>query len=553
MRVCLVVVALLAACGGTYETGKPPDNGERHHPVGFAEPDQHGPALKLQAEDCRLCHGQDLAGGVGVEPSCDGCHQPLEQPTAWRTNCVFCHGGMQDQTGAPPRQIDGSTGGGSFPAHSAHVTSRIGLASDCTDCHVKATDVLSPGHVFDASPGRAEVDLGAGRSPQGVYAADMCTNMYCHGNGRGENGTIPRTAAVLDCTGCHPGLATGAAGWQAMSGQHALHLGTGTITCGECHRSTTTDGQAVTNAAVHVDGLRQVAFTAAGFTFDQDGGQTCTGTCHSHDHQGVVWQQANGNFHPDGWEAPEQHGPEMANQRMNCRSCHGDDLAGQGTAPSCDSCHQPTWRTDCVYCHGGGADQTGAPPRDVGAAVGTNAQSFVAHTRHVGTTLTVPLTCSECHTQPVDVLSTNHAFDASRGGVAEVSLAGGRSPDGAYGGAGACSNLYCHGDGQANGMIADGAGSLSCAGCHPGMASDPTDWQGMSGEHDRHLGTSVDATCGDCHAAVAAADGQALVSAAEHIDGAVSVDLAEAGITFDQGALTCTGACHTFNHAARSW
>ena len=63
---------------------------------------------------------------------------------------------------------------------------------DCVNCHRKPDDVLFPYHVFDASPRRAENDLSGGLSNVGVYdpVAGQCTNLYCHGTGRGSNGTV---------------------------------------------------------------------------------------------------------------------------------------------------------------------------------------------------------------------------------------------------------------------------------------------------------------------------------------------------------------------------
>lgn len=559
MRTWTALVALALAlalgglgCSGSWENGADggpvdlPDAAPsgRHHPVGFADSAMHGPALKTQAEDCRLCHGQTLAG-VGATPSCDGCHQ-----AGWRTNCVYCHGGTTNQTGAPPRQLSGATTGGSFPPHDQHVVQGIGLVSDCNQCHVKAIDVLSPGHVFDVTPSAAEVDLGAGRSPQGVYAAGTCSNTYCHGNGRADNGTIMASAGARDCASCHPSMASNAAAWQAMSGLHRLHLALGDVNCGDCHNDVTTNGTTIAAAALHVDGRRQVAFSEAGIAFDA-AQQRCTGACHGHDHGNDPWAGAGVNFHPDGWSAPEMHGPEMTLQRQDCRGCHGADLTGGLAAePSCDSCHAANWRTDCVYCHGGELDGTGAPPRDLGAAAGTAAQSFVAHTKHVGTALTAPIGCVECHTQPVDVLSVNHAFDATDG-VAEVTMAGGRSDNGNYGGNGTCDNLYCHGNGRAdNGTIMDGAAPMTCGSCHAGIDSGQAAWATMSGEHRKHL-QLVDVTCGDCHMTVASADGTQVIDAMLHIDGLRAIAFTEANINWDGDS--CTGACHGENHNNEGW
>ncbi len=70
---------------------------EGAHPVGFNSPSVHGPATVEGKSDCRVCHGVNLEGSVenGI-PSCDECH-----PAAWRTRCTFCHGGQDNESGAP--------------------------------------------------------------------------------------------------------------------------------------------------------------------------------------------------------------------------------------------------------------------------------------------------------------------------------------------------------------------------------------------------------------------------------------------------------------------
>src|SRR4051812_32454995 len=123
----------------------------RYHPVGFADPAQHGPEMKLQKQNCRTCHGAQLMGGSSPV-TCDSCHTP-----GWRTNCQFCHG--HDATGVPPRDINGVTDVTkiSFPAHAAHVAGRISNAFACAQCHRPNLDVMSNLHVFDTTPARAEV------------------------------------------------------------------------------------------------------------------------------------------------------------------------------------------------------------------------------------------------------------------------------------------------------------------------------------------------------------------------------------------------------------
>ena len=63
-------------------------------------------------------------------------------------------------------------------------------------------------------------------------------------------------------------------------------------------------------------------------------------------------------YHPEGFAAAEVHGPELKLHTQDCRACHGNDLKGGSAEVSCDSCHEPEWRTDCVYCHGGSENAT---------------------------------------------------------------------------------------------------------------------------------------------------------------------------------------------------
>jgi predicted CxxxxCH...CXXCH cytochrome family protein len=482
--------------------------GGRFHPPGYAAPTAHAPDLKQQRADCRACHGVELTG-AGLAPNCDSCHRP-----SWRTTCTFCHGGTENTTGAPPRNLDGSAevASGMFPAHGKHVTQGLAAGFDCVHCHVKATDVLSPGHIFDKTPGAAEVDFGTGLSRQGTYDREAgCTNLYCHGNGRGDNGSVAANAGPLGCTSCHAGAASGADGWSQMSGFHGLHLGVDGVSCVNCHSQVTTDGASILDPSLHVNGARDVSIIAdpegtEPVRFDAQN-QTCTGTCHGHAHASRPWGGggAGGVYHPAGFVAPTAHGAEMELQRQDCRGCHGQDLTG-GTfgsvsTPSCDGCHKPTWRTDCVFCHGGGVNQTGAPPRDLGAQPMTVSQSFVAHPAHVASTLMRPADCTQCHAKPADVLSAGHAFDATPG-KAEVDMARGLSSQSTYDGNGTCSSNYCHGNGQGhNGTYRDGSGTPGCGSCHAGPQSGEAAWGTMSGEHRKHL-QEGDVSCNDCHQSV---------------------------------------------------
>jgi predicted CxxxxCH...CXXCH cytochrome family protein len=546
----ILCLALLAcACDlGTYDGAAGADGGlgpnGRYHPDGFAAAEIHGTELKQQKQDCRSCHGADLTG-TATAPSCDSCHTPAE-PQAWRSDCTFCHGGDDNDTGAPPRDLDGTTdvAAMTFPAHTAHVSAGMAVGFDCVQCHVKAVDILSEGHIFDSTPGAPEVDLGAGLSPQGQYAAGTCSNLYCHGDGRGDNGTAVASDGPRNCTSCHAGMASSAAALGAMSGSHALHIGLSGVTCADCHSSVTSDGTTILDRALHVDGQREVVPSAAGFTFNASN-KTCTGSCHGTNHSSFGWLDGDQRFHPVGFSAPDVHGPEMELQRQDCRGCHGQDLAGGAVAPSCDGCHQAGWRTNCTYCHGGGLNDTGAPPQDLGSAINTASQSFVAHTRHVTQGVSKASNCNECHKLPTDVLSTGHAFDNTPG-VAEVTFTGGRSPAGTYNGNGTCGNLYCHGNGRAdNGTATDGGPAMTCASCHPGPQSGSTAWSTMSGDHRKHLGLGY--SCNECHKTITS-NNTSVLAPLLHIDKLKQVSFVATGITFDPATRRCSGSCHGEGH-----
>ncbi|HEY5925024.1 MAG TPA: CxxxxCH/CxxCH domain-containing protein [Kofleriaceae bacterium] len=519
---------------------------DRHHPDNFAGGAVHGPALELQSEDCRECHGDDLTGGTsGV--SCDGCHAGPTQ-TAWRQNCTFCHGGVETQTGAPPRNIDGTDLVGPFPAHTEHVNgSAIANAYDCGQCHTKANDVLSPDHVFDTTPGEAENDFGNGLSPQASFdsATGTCSNVYCHGSGRADDGMISARAGSLACTGCHPTQDSGPPGWGAMSGPHSLHISSGTaITCADCHEQTTTpDGKAIASKDLHINGTRDVAIGEPGFTYSATT-KTCSGSCHGYTHTTTPWAGEGGRYHPAGFGAGKVHGTELELQRQDCRGCHGATLAG-GTSgfagPSCDGCHSgatPTaWRSNCTFCHGGGVDPSGAPPRDLGSTITNTAQSFVAHTKHVRPTLMAANDCTTCHKKPTDVMTIDHVFDATAQ-VAEISLVlDGRNPGATYNGTGTCTNLYCHGNGRATGTVTDGT-AVTCTGCHGGQANNRA---GLTTMHrDHHGGTA----CAECHMATVATGNTVISTPAMHVNLVKDVMFRQGG-AYTAATRTCTNiACH---------
>jgi hypothetical protein len=258
-----------------------------HHPAGYADPSVHGVDARLGVETCVDCHGADLTG-QGSALSCDTCHT-----AGWRTACTRCHGGTEDETGAPPRYIAGDTAGleAAFLAHVPHVAGGIKAPLDCTACHVKPTDVSSEGHVFvaDRSPGVAEVDFSGGIADGASWdGAGSCSNVYCHGAGQADDpgGSISHLASDRTCDDCHAGPDAGFVAWSdRMSGKHFLHLDRG-MGCADCHGSTVDRYYSIIGPELHVDGAPQLDFGAHDITVigESDGLPVCTGACHDSDH-----------------------------------------------------------------------------------------------------------------------------------------------------------------------------------------------------------------------------------------------------------------------------
>lgn len=252
-----------------------------YHPEGYVDPSQHSMEAKLHEQTCTDCHGADLTGGAGL--SCDTCHVPT-----WRTDCTFCHGGLDNSTGAPPESIRDEEVDTAFGAHTRHVEQNTHAAFDCTQCHVKPTSVTSSGHFLDSTPAEAEVTFTAGLSSAASWSssAKSCSNLYCHGNGQGNNGSVTVADAPLSCDSCHPDQTSGRDAWDRMSGSHEDHLREG-VTCQECHNDTTTNGTSIATPSLHVNGDPDIAFSGSGISRNSAG--ACTGTCHSVSHSYDTW------------------------------------------------------------------------------------------------------------------------------------------------------------------------------------------------------------------------------------------------------------------------
>ncbi|MGZ6123780.1 MAG: CxxxxCH/CxxCH domain c-type cytochrome [Myxococcales bacterium] len=485
------------------------------HPASWmdrADPGFHAFSANRGLGACQQCHQQDLAGGAtGV--SCAQCHdQSLPAGvTSWKTNCTMCHGGLETTNGAPPRA---TWGNGADPVRVGAHTSHAAAGFDCAICHVKPADALSPGHIDGSVASVTFSGLGAAAgSPAWNRAASTCTT-YCHGlTLAGGTNPSPNWTRVgqgeATCGACHglppppphPAVSADLAG------------------CNACHPLTVDPAGALVSAAAggkHLDGVVEAS-----------GG-----------HAASWMDPSNGGFHA-----------LAANRGLSaCTSCHGADLSGGSANVACASCHDrdlpagiASWKVNCVMCHGGADNTTGAPPRATWGN-GGDAVRIGAHTAHVTPGgIAAGFDCAVCHVKPSDALSPGHVGGPTAG-VAFRGLAAAGSATPSWDRAAAtCSSTYCHGgysgtyqyqvwDYGVDGLVTKTvpyAGSnatpawtgtaTACDSCHGNPPRPTGTWH--SGVH------GVFNDCQECHpdATGEGGRGTAITDANAHINGAIEV------------------------------
>ena len=442
-----------------------------------ADPGFHALSANKGLGDCETCHGLALDGGI-ANVGCGKCHDaklPDGTTLAWAKNCTMCHGDAATGVAAPPRATWGN--GGDLVrvgAHAKHVAgTAISPAFACELCHVKPVDAFAAGHIDDATAtvsfaGRAV--KAAGPAPAWDRGSAACSNVACHGSASPVWTGGAEQAACGTCHGLppaspHPQLASG-----ALTG------------CLECHPGTmTAQGTVIppSQGGLHLDG-----------TAEATGG-----------HSAGWLDQASTAFH--AFDANKGLG--------TCQTCHGPDLA------LCSNCHDQnlpagvsTWSKNCIMCHGGTANQTGAPPR---TTWGNTADSMRvgAHTIHVtGSAMAGPTPCTSCHVAVESALTPGHIVD----GVAQVVFGGVATTGNVLPSwnrtTGTCATTYCHG---ATIRLAEqvpgsnprgtnvtpkwtaGASQATCGTCH-GLPPD-------TGMHWAHVVNGMiggNLPCGWCHA-----------------------------------------------------
>jgi predicted CxxxxCH...CXXCH cytochrome family protein len=457
--------------------------------------------------------------------ACDAT-RPVVSETRAGVSCARCHGGEQDESGAPPRDVLGrsDTSLPSVGAHTAHVAAGL----DCGACHVKPAR-SDDGHV----DGRVAIVWGPLATANGAlspyYDAGSsygCASTYCHGRFTGGNAAnAPLWTAAGQgqgaCGTCHGDPAATPAALP-RSGHPALAPGATGASCAACHPETVDAAGAIVAGGKHVDGLVETDARAR---------------------------------HPSGWTDPASpafHGETAAVDARACGACHAVRAPAAVTNVTCADCHLggQSWTTTCNGCHGQAGDPRGAPPADVRGNTAVSAVGVGAHRRHVdGSAVSGPLDCAFCHEKPADAYDAGHLDGAvtvtAYTGQDAAWIAAGTDP-GWNASTATCATSYCHSAwAPANVPVWTEPRGNACGTCHglpPGGA---------------HPAVSGDLRgCNPCHSDSMTVDGQVIPApAGAHLDGHVTVMgghvaawMSSASPEFhafaaDRGLASCQG-CH---------
>ena len=233
------------------------------------------------------------------------------------TTCTDCHGGVDNGTGAPPKDTLGRTDPSlpSVGAHTAHVqVGSLAPAFDCTACHPKPAEVNAPDHL----DGIVQITFNPLATANGTLSPSYdrkgygCATVYCHGAFSGGNAdNVPVWTAGASQAACGTCHGDPSAVPSALPGAHArLASGSTNATCNVCHAETVrADGTVDVAGGMHVDGAVEVDPAAV---------------------------------HPAGWLDPTSadfHGLAASATYTPCLRCHATNAPAKVTTVICNGCH----------------------------------------------------------------------------------------------------------------------------------------------------------------------------------------------------------------------
>jgi predicted CxxxxCH...CXXCH cytochrome family protein len=448
-----------------------------------------------------------LLSMLGALSAC-GDARPVTGSENAASVCTSCHGDadrLADDPlvrAAPPASITGRAGG----AHLVHLRgSALRGPLACAECHDVPTSVQNSANHLNGNVDLTFRGLARANGAAPSFGDPTCSSVYCHGATLVDG---PRTtpswfaAGSVSCGSCH--------------GAPPANHDPSSTNCNACHPGTVKpNGEIDVANGLHINGRIDV-----------------------------------NRMHADGWRAREQHGfTANATGLARCKSCHGQDLGGGAVGVSCNACHerngQAGWATNCTFCHGDRNTGRRSPPVDTQGRTDPALVTVGVHASHVGTTLTTPLACTECHPSHTTALDDpTHVDGDGRAEVVFGALARTGGTAATYTRLGptdaSCSSVYCHGafpGGSQWKPSWTSTAQATCTSCHGAPPA--------SGRHDKHRGLQ----CAECHGHAG--------SGPTHVNGTKNVPFSASapGAAWSPATLGCGSfQCHGESHSSsRRW
>jgi predicted CxxxxCH...CXXCH cytochrome family protein len=271
-----------AGCGTCHDVGTDPGQLDWEHHA------YHVSDAGLYCADCHASVTNTFLNIIGLplhvngqtdtltrDPAiCAACHG--SGPEA----CTRCHGGIDNQSGAPPLGLRGETATSQL-AVGAHT---IADAFACSDCHLVPENFLDPGHIDPDSTAEMTWSDLAGAASSWNRSNATCSNVYCHGNftgGSTSNSPVWTGANQANCGSCHDVGANP----QDLSGRHEKHVVKENLDCNECHQTVVNQQLLIVGPQLHVNGLKNVSLLQGG-TY-QNG--SCSGLNSANCHGSEQW------------------------------------------------------------------------------------------------------------------------------------------------------------------------------------------------------------------------------------------------------------------------
>lgn len=269
-----------AECGSCHDLGSDPASlGWKHL--------EHINYFLFSCEDCHASvvdvdtniistslHANGVADvAIADTTACLLCH------SAGTEYCTGCHGGDDNNSGAPPRGLRGETSTSDLAvgAHTVHLMGdSLSNGFDCNVCHIVPASFTDSDHW--ATDSIAEITFSGLAGPDAFWDRPFasCIDTYCHGDFRGGNAAnmpVWTGTGQAACGSCHDDGTNPA----LLRGKHKKHVEDEGFNCWLCHAATVDGSDSIIGPDVHSDGINTVSFFGDGEYLNG----TCTNVgCH---------------------------------------------------------------------------------------------------------------------------------------------------------------------------------------------------------------------------------------------------------------------------------